>query len=208
MDFPAFFAHAPTVTSRDPLAAFLGVSKSGEITYGYADVVKLAGHSCPTVAGAYLMVRKGLEQLHGKSLPERGNIEVYMRDARDQGTTGVMASVATLLTGASTETGFGGIGPHRRFSRRDLLHYSWPIDGLMALRRRDDGRGVILDLNVACVPSAPGMPALFPRAVAGQVTEEELARFGMLWQQRVEQMLIAHADDPDLVQVREWSAPA
>jgi len=207
MDFPAFFAQAPTITLRDPLAAFLGVSRSGEISYGYPDVVKLAGHSCPTVAGAYLMVCKGLKRLHGEHLPERGNIDVYMRDARDQGTTGVMASVATLLTGAATETGFGGIGSGRRFSRRDLLHFSWPIDGLMALRRRDNGRGVLLDLNVACVPPAPGMPALFPRAVAGQANDHELVRFGALWQQRVEQMLIDHADDTRLVLVRDWAAP-
>lgn len=152
------------------------------------------------------MVRKGLAHLHGGSLPERGNIEVHMRDARDQGTTGVMAAVAMMLTGAAPETGFGGIGPQHRFSRRDLLHFSVPIDGLMGLRRRDNGRGVILDLDVACVPSAPGMPALFPKAVAGQANDDELARFGALWQQRVEHMLIDHADDTRLVRVRDWAA--
>ncbi|MGH7121253.1 MAG: hypothetical protein ACREFP_20055, partial [Acetobacteraceae bacterium] len=60
MDFPAFFAEAPTITLREPMATFLGASPGGTITYCYADAVKLAGHSCPTVAGAYLMVRKGL----------------------------------------------------------------------------------------------------------------------------------------------------
>lgn len=88
IQFPDFFAEVPTLTLRDPLAAFLGVSKSGIITYSYADAVKLAGHSCPTVSGAYLMVRSGLTYLYGDELPERGGIEVYLREPREQGVTG------------------------------------------------------------------------------------------------------------------------
>ena len=42
---------------RDPLARFLGAAEDGVIEYTYADTVKLAGHSCPTVASAYLMTR-------------------------------------------------------------------------------------------------------------------------------------------------------
>ena len=208
MDYPDFFFKAPTITLRDPLAAFLGVSKSGVMTYAYADAVKLAGHSCATVAGAYLMVRNGLSHLYGGEMPERGGVEVYMRDSRDRGTTGVIAAVATLLTGAAPETGFGGIGAHRRFTRRDLLHFDAPIDGLLALRRCDNGRGVVLDLETAVVPAATEMQILLPRVMAEQADEDEQARFAALWQARVEQMLVKHADDPDLVQIREWKAAA
>ena len=208
MDYPDFFSKAPTITLRDPLAAFLGVSKSGVMTYAYADAVKLAGHSCATVAGAYLMVRNGLSHLYGGEMPERGGVEVYMRDSRDRGTTGVIAAVATLLTGAAPETGFGGIGAHRRFTRRDLLHFDAPIDGLLALRRCDNGRGVVLDLETAVVPAATEMQILLPRVMAEQADEDEQARFAALWQARVEQMLVKHADDPDLVQIREWKATA
>ncbi|MCF8469989.1 MAG: hypothetical protein K9G30_04340 [Parvibaculum sp.] len=208
MDFPDFFAKAPTMTLRDPLAAFLGVSSSGVMTYTYGDAVKLAGHSCPTVAGAYLMVRSGLRLLYGDKTPERGGIAVYMRDPRDQGTTGVIAAVATLITGAAAETGFGGIGAHSRFSRRDLLHFATPLDGLMALRRCDTGQGVVLDLDAARVPFAPEMQTLFPRVVADQADEDEQARFGAFWQDRVARMLTDHADDPDLVRVSAWKAAA
>ena len=208
MDYPDFFSKAPTITLRDPLAAFLGVSKSGVMTYAYADAVKLAGHSCATVAGAYLMVRNGLSHLYGGEMPERGGVEVYMRDSRDRGTTGVIAAVATLLTGAAPETGFGGIGAHRRFTRRDLLHFDAPIDGLLALRRCDNGRGVVLDLETAVVPAATEMQILLPRVMAEQADEDEQAHFAALWQARVEQMLVKHADDPDLVQIREWKATA
>lgn len=208
MDFPDFFVDVPAITVREPLAVFLGASKSGTITYGYADAVKLAGHSCPTVAGAYLMVRKGLAHLYGEELPERGGIEVHMRDGRDQGTTGVVAAVATLLTGAAPETGFGGIGAGHRFARRDLLQFDTPIDGLLALRRRDTGRGVVLDLDVAGVPPDPEMARLFPKAVIGQADEAEQERFAALWQGRVARMLLEHADDPEVVHVREWEEQA
>lgn len=208
MKFPDFFAEAPTITLRDPLAAFLGASEGGVMSYAYIDVVKLAGHSCPTVAGTYLMVRSGLRHLYDDEIPERGSIEVHMRSPRDKGVTGVMAAVATLITGAAPETGFGGIGANGRFARRDLLHFDAPIDGLLALRRCDNSRGVILDLDMSVVSSAREMQVLFPKAVAGQANEDELARFAALWQARVEQMLVKHADDPDLVRVREWKDAA
>lgn len=208
MDFPEFFAKVPAITLRDPLAVFLGASKTGMMSYSYADVVKLAGHSCPTVAGAYLMVRCGLRYLYGSDLPERGGIEVYLRDGRDQGTTGVIAGVAMLITGAAPETGFGGIGAGGRFGRRDLLCFDAPIDGLMALRRRDTGQGVTLDLDTSAVPAARAIQFLLPKAVAGQASEDEQARFAALWQARVEKMLILHADDPALVRAVEWQAAA
>ena len=208
MDFPDFFDKAPAVTLREPLAAFLGASESGVITYCYADAVKLAGHSCPTVAGAWLMIRNGLVRLYGDELPERGGVEVHMRDARDEGTTGVVAAIATLLTGAAPETGFGGIGAGRRFARRDLLRFDAPIGGLMALRRRDTGVGVVLDLDMARVPQDAAMQGLFPKVAAGSADRQEQARFAALWQERVARMLLDHADDPELVRMADWRAAA
>jgi hypothetical protein len=208
MEFPGFFAEAPTISLRDPLAQFLGASKTGMITYAYADAVKLAGHSCPTVAGAYLMVRCGLRHLYGNEMPERGGIEAYLRGSRDEGTTGVIASVVTLLTGAAPETGFGGIGSRGRFTRRDLLHFDATFDGVMALRRIDTGHGVILDLDTSVVPFAGEMQVLLPLAIAGQADEDEQARFAALWQARVEQILIRHADDPALIRTSEWKEAA
>jgi len=204
MNFPAFFADAPTIALHDPLAQFLGASATGTITYCYGDAVKLAGHSCPTVAGAYLMLRRGLTYLYRDAVPERGAIEVLMRGPRDQGTTGVMASVAMLITGAAPETGFGGIGGGGRFRRRDLLRFDAPIEGLLALRRRDDGRAVELDLDMAAVPADPRMAGLFTRAASGQADGDEQTAFAALWQDRVRRMLVEHADDDALVHLSEW----
>ncbi len=86
--FPDFFADAPAVTVQDPLARFLGAARDGVMEYRYADAVRLAGHSCPTVAGTWLMTLHGLRALYGDELPVRGEIEVYMADARDAGITG------------------------------------------------------------------------------------------------------------------------
>ena len=58
---PTFFEQAPTICLRDPLAAFLGAAEGGLMTYSYQDAVKLAGHSCPTVAGSFIAVIRGLK---------------------------------------------------------------------------------------------------------------------------------------------------
>lgn len=205
--FPAFFDAVPVVRMRDPLAAFLGTGHGGFITYRYADAVRLAGHSCPTVAGAWLMLVEGLGWLYDGQVPERGAIAVHMRGGRTEGATGVIAAIATLLTGAAPETGFYGIGPGGRFGRRDLLVFDAPIAGTIGLRRRDTGAGVIVDINTGAVPHDPRMDTLMPKAVSGRAEAGELERFGALWQDRVRRMLIEHADDPKLIHVYDWPEP-
>jgi hypothetical protein len=117
--FPEFFDEAPSIRRRDPLAAFLGAARDGVLEYGYADGVRLAGHSCPTVASAFLMARAALAALYGSEVPERGGVRVEMRDAAQEGVTGVIANVVSLVTGATVDTGFKGIGG--QFDRSRLL---------------------------------------------------------------------------------------
>ena len=200
--FPEFFDRAPQLLMRDPLAQFLGATPDGVMAYRYQDAVKLAGHSCPTVAGAYLMVVKGLSALYGSDIPERGGIEVLMRDGRDEGTTGVIANVAMLLTGAAPETGFAGVGPMRLFGRRDLLAFgSGDERGEMLLRRRDIGAAVAVSYNPSIAPWPAEMQTLMPLAVSGRADDAQLKRFGEIWQERVEAVLTKLADDPRLVVV-------
>lgn len=205
MSFPAFFANAPVLRMRDPLAEFLGAAPGGIIDYRYEDAVRLAGHSCPAVASAWLMVVNGLNYLYDDDVPERGGIDLVMRNARDHATTGVLASVAMLVTGAAPETGFQGIGPARRFARKDLLSFDADIDGTLALRRRDTGRGVVVDINTDHVPHDPAMAALMPKAVAGSASPDEQAEFALLWQERVRRMLVEHHDDPKLIHLYDWA---
>jgi hypothetical protein len=47
------FDAGPCLTVHDPLAELLGAG-DGTWTYTFDDAVRLAGHACPTVAGAYV----------------------------------------------------------------------------------------------------------------------------------------------------------
>lgn len=205
MNLPNFFLAAPRITVRDPLSAFLGAADGGVLEYGYADAVKLAGHSCPTVAGAYLICVRALRRLYGRAMPVRGEISVHLREQPDEGVAGVMAGVATLLTGAAGETGFKGIGG--RFDRRGLLTFGEDIRGIMAFRRRDNGAGVLAFLDTGVIPADPAAHDLLRRQIVGAADATEAARFRALWQDRVRRMLVDHADDDRLIRLEDWPIP-
>ena len=202
MQLQPFFNQAPSIQLYDPLAQFLGATPDGVLECHYADAVKLCGHSCPTVASAWLMVIKALAALYSPDeLPERGNIEISMSGERDAGVTGVIASVAQLITGAAPETGFGGIGMAGRFARRNLLSFGAGGDADMTVSRRDTGKAVRVTFNGSVVPFAPEMREIMPQAVAGMASPEELQRFGELWQARVHAILVEQVDNPEMIVV-------
>ncbi|MHB8425520.1 MAG: hypothetical protein ACYDB9_10305 [Gammaproteobacteria bacterium] len=60
-----------------------GYRKNNLMTYypDFFDAVRLTGHSCPTVARAFLMTRAALGALYADKLPVRGEIQVDFRDA-------------------------------------------------------------------------------------------------------------------------------
>ncbi|MDQ5881555.1 MAG: hypothetical protein QG616_1386 [Pseudomonadota bacterium] len=200
MAFPIFFEEVPAFVVRDPLAEILGAAEGGLIEYRFADAVRLAGHSCPTVAGAWLMTTRALRALYGDAIPERGSVAVAFGDGLGSGVTGVIASIATLLTGASGIGGFKGLGG--RFSRRDLL--SFDAAGVEDIRftRRDTGASVQVGLDLSHVPGDSRMGMLLPALLSGTATVEEKQLFGELWQDRVRRILIDHHDDPRLVLIR------
>lgn len=197
MSFPAFFDAVPGITVRDPLAAFLGAAEGGLIEYRYADAVRLAGHSCPTVAGAWLMTTRALRALYGDDIPERGAVRVDFGESQKSGVAGVIASIAGLLTGAAGSGGFKGLAG--RFSRRDLLQFDVPEAGELRFVRLDGGGAVRCSLDLSPVPADPRMGELLPLLLQGGASAEHAALFGTLWQGRVRRILIDHHDDPALV---------
>ena len=199
MSFPEFFARIPGITLRDPLAEFLGAAEAGIVEYRYVDAVKLAGHSCPTVAGAWLMTVRALQALYGDEIPERGNIVVALHEDLDSGVAGVMASIATLLTGATGDGGFKGLGG--RYSRRNLLHFGVAGIAGMAFTRLDNNAAVDCKLRLDLVPADPRMGSLLPAVVRGAADEAERKLFGKLWQDRVKRILIDQANHPEIVQI-------
>ena len=72
----SFYDQVPSLTVHDPLAEFLGAAEGGRIEYHYADAVRLAGHSCPTVASAYWMTLKALKHLYPERLPLRETVRL------------------------------------------------------------------------------------------------------------------------------------
>jgi hypothetical protein len=206
MKLPDFFGAVPPLRLRDPLADFLGAAEEGIVEYGYADAVKLAGHSCPTVAAAFGMTRAALSALYGNALPERGGIAVAFREPADAGVTGVTANVVSLLTGVAGEGGFKGLAG--RFGRRRLLSFDARIPLDVRFTRLDTGAVVDTRTDLSGVPADPDLGGLMQRAVAGGATAAEMKRFGQLWQARVRTILLERADDPSVFIVRTAEAAA
>ena len=203
MGFPAFFDAVPGITLRDPLAELLGAADDGLIEYRYADAVRLAGHSCPTVAGAWLLTTRALRALYGDEVPERGAIRVDFGESQKSGVAGVIASVVGLLTGAAGVGGFKGLAG--RYARKDLLQFEAAgVDGIRFTRL--DGRGsVVVALDLSPVAGDPRMGELLPLVLQGIASAEQALQFGALWQERVRRILVDHRDDPRLTAIHRDS---
>ena len=200
MRTPAFFDEVRSLSVYDPLAEFLGAVTDGRIEYRYIDAVKLAGHSCPTVAAAYWMTLKGLAGLYPDSLPQRGGIRVEFRQDRLSGVTGVVANVVAMLTGATHDTGFKGIGG--RFDRRKLLYFSADVADEIRFTRVDTSQAVDVAARLQLVPFASQTSELLQKCLSGKATPDETRQFRENWQARVRTLLLVHGDDPEVFPVR------
>ncbi|MCL2636002.1 MAG: hypothetical protein FWD50_05165 [Betaproteobacteria bacterium] len=196
MNYPAFFDQLPVIALRDPLAELLGASEGGILEYRYLDAVKLAGHSCPTVAAAWNMSRLALAALYEAELPRRGDIRVELRGRHDEGVSGVVAHVVSLLTGAAGEGGFKGLGG--RFQRLGLLQFAAAVPCELRFTRLDSGRWADVACDTGLIPADPEMAQLLPRCLSGEADAAARRRFGELWQARVRCLLLEHGDDPEV----------
>ena len=200
MHYPAFFDQAPVITLRDPLADLLGAADDGLIDYHYIDAVRLAGHSCPTVAGSYLMARAALQTLYPDGPAERGGVTVHMPGAESEGVNGVITQVLTLITGAAAANGFHGIAG--RFERHSLLSFSAAAShATLQVHRRDTGQAVSVELDMSSVPAPANLRPLLGAALDPDATTQQRAAFAQAWQGRVKCLLLEHADDPDVVRL-------
>lgn len=196
MKYPAFFDEVPSISLYDPLAEFLGAAEDGILEYGYLDAVRLAGHSCPTVASAYWASCKALGFLYPDATPVRGNIRVEFSQDSTSGVSGVIANVVSMLTGAMSDNGFKGIGG--RFDRRKHLFFAVEMPAEMRYTRLDTQQTVQLTVNLQRVPASPRLPRLMASCIANTATAAETAEFRQLWQERVRSILLDHRDDPEV----------
>ncbi len=199
MQTPTFFDQVPSILMHDALAQTLGAAQDGLIEYRYLDAVKLAGHSCPTVAGAWLMTRAALARLYSGQTPQRGEVRVAMRESQDAGVVGVMASVAGLVTGAAASGGFKGLAG--RHTRRDLLTFGVPMRGEMRFTRLDNSQSVEVSHHPEAVPRPAELWMQMQAALAPQASSAQRDAFAQAWQGWVRAILIDHTDDPALITI-------
>ncbi len=144
MNYLQFFDEIEKIVVFDDLCQFLGVNDDGIVDISYLDIVKTAGHSCATVAGAYLVALKGLKALYGDELPQRGQIKVELQKAPTEENAGVVGAVLSTITGATIDFGFGGI-PTGKYNRRKLLFFEADIESDVCFTRLDTGKSVYVN---------------------------------------------------------------
>jgi hypothetical protein len=199
MKLPDFFDKVPRLRVYDPLAEALGCAEQGVFEYSYADAVRLAGHSCPTVAASYWLTWLALEHLYPDGLPQRGGVKVEFRESEREGSTGVAADVVQMLTGATGDIGFRGVGG--RFARVGLQRFGRDVPLSIRYTRLDNGAAVdaAADLTLPLPGSVPN-PQI---AAHGLADLSAIAELGALWQRRVQHLLIDHPRDPGVFILRE-----
>ncbi len=199
MTYPTFFDEVETIDMIDPLSNVLGAFEGGELTFNYLDVVKSAGHSCPTVAGAYLMTLKALKALYPTGLPVRGNIKVAFKEPMEEGVAGVIGNVIAQLTGATDKSGFKGL--NGKFVRHSLMEFNAGLHSSARFTRVDTGESVDVYYNPNVVPPLPDMQPLMQKVMGGIAEPEDVKAFGIFWQERVERILINNSDNAEMIRV-------
>ncbi len=189
MEYPKFYDAVEPFVLQDDLAAFLGATENGIIEINYLDCVKLAGHSCPTVAGSYILAKRAIAKLYGSDTPKRSQVKIEFKENREHQVTGVIAAVLSLILGSNDSGGFSGIAG--KFNRRDLLTFgNRSVHGMVKFTRVDNGESITLNLDTSMVPADSNMQPLMQKTLMGQASQEEAKEFGTLWQARVEYMLL------------------
>ncbi len=192
-----FFDKVEPIKLKDPLAFVLGaIDRDEPFVFKYADAVKLAGHSCPAVSGAYKLTQIALKKLYGKETPIRGEIKVKMRGGVDYKANGPISQVISFITGACGGTGFHGLGGGM-YSRHNLLTFddeNLPNDPRavcsVVFQKSSDGKAVEVTYSNYMLPSDPGMGDLMPHAVRQTGTDEQIKEFGNLWHDRIKIVLL------------------
>ena len=186
MNYPKFYDEIQTIKVKDPLSSVLGAFEAGEYEFSYLDVVKSAGHSCPTVAGAYLITLEALKALYQGELAVRGNVKVEFKEGLEDGVAGVIGNVVSQITGATDKSGFKGLGGN--FARHSLMFFDADISSSARFTRLDNGKRVDVVYDPSSVMPNPAMQPLMQKVMQGVATAEEFKEFGELWQDRVERI--------------------
>jgi hypothetical protein len=184
MKYLSFFDDIEKIVLKDELASFLGVNDDGIIELGYPDIVKTAGHSCATVAGAYLIALYGLKALFKDEMPKRGEIKVELKKSPTEENSGVVGCVLSNITAATTDYGFGGI-PTGKFNRRNLLFFEADIETDVKFTRTDTNESVGVNYRPKRVVDPM---SILMSAIGENATKEDIKSFPKRFQEMVKKV--------------------
>ena len=183
----------PPIFMIDPFLEQLGQAE-GPIPYYYKEVVKMSGHSCGAISGAWIITQKALAALYPGETPVRGQILVEAPGAEDEWLIGVFGEVITYITGAAPKTGFPGAGFAKGSKRRNLMRYKEtathtpPPQMVWLFTRLDTGAqaGVSYNLSLIQPPATPEYMKTGEKMAQGKATAEEINEWRALWNARIE----------------------
>jgi hypothetical protein len=111
------------ITIQEPFAEFLMADQDEyKFKISLLDVVRFAGHACPSMVGAFLISQRAVTELFPETnVCIRGQVAIEIPSAVTQGATGPISNVFSMIFGAWERSGFGGL--QGQFVRRGLLKY-------------------------------------------------------------------------------------
>lgn len=186
----SFYENVEPIKLKDPLAVFLGaIEEAEEFVFTYTDAIKLAGHSCPAVSGAYKITQKALRALYGNETPVRGKISVRILGSIHHGANGPISQVISLITGAAPETGFAGLS--EQFVRKNKLIFDEKNEepSAFVFTRDDTKKSVKITYHPHALPQDERLPGLFTKCIVGTATKKQKEEFQEAWQKRVKAVL-------------------
>ena len=186
MSYPKFYDEIETIKVKDNLSNILGAFENGEYEFSYLDVVKSAGHSCPTVAGAYIMTLEALKTLYPNQRAVRGDIKVEFKESLTDGVAGVIGNVISQITGATDKSGFKGL--NGKFARHSLMSFDSNIESSVRFTRVDNGKSIDIIYNPSSVMADLRLKPLMIKIINGEANQSEQKEFSILWQDRVERI--------------------
>ncbi|HSQ00736.1 MAG TPA: hypothetical protein VL049_26225 [Candidatus Dormibacteraeota bacterium] len=192
LDLPAGLRPEPIVV-RDPFLEFLGLVPAGTpISISFGELVKAAGHVCPTVAGAYLILREGLAALYEGEPAVRGAVRVTAYGGPADFGYGPISQLINFVIGAAPDTGFGGMA-RGRFRRRDLFLFK--RDDIrrneLDFERLDTGRRVRVTYDPSIIPAPVDLARSIGPALEDDAPDDDVTRFRRLWLHRTMDILVA-----------------
>ncbi|GIL16860.1 MAG: hypothetical protein BroJett040_06110 [Oligoflexia bacterium] len=146
-----------TIQIHEPFAEFLMADQDEyQFTISLLDVVRFAGHACPSMVGAFLISQRAIRELFPETnICIRGQVAIEIPSSTTQGATGPISNVFSMIFGSWEKSGFGGLQGH--FVRRGLLSYESPNvpPGVYRFRNLQTGKHV----DISYDPSKATVPA-------------------------------------------------